>query len=388
MSEYEYWRDLSELAHIQMARLGDKGLTDLGPIFGDETQEAGEHLRDQTVPPDIRPVQLDKNQIIWVRPWSSGLNSHGYQPVEVSEEPPRSDTAIIAALTALVPTTVDPPEAVRTIIPFVERWKEEEARRENLDNARYKEKVSETLDEIMREPRFRGKEHMVLRGLDPRMPGYLEYVNDLLRHYRLGFDDLPYQERIALAEHTTRYINKFLEALRLLVQFIEHGTPKGGIAPAFKDVARDVMAAELRDVTGWSFKKIAEVIGEPPPKKWTSKDEHSKVRKMCKRGKKVLEKAFGKEGWKAKVASKKEERERWLSLSEGKRWLERMSVIGTRFGMSPEEARAFVARSVDEKSQEQGVTREVAALRWEEGSKPKGLDELGTLIRKKGRGLT
>jgi hypothetical protein len=147
VSEYKYWKDLSELARIQMARLEGNGLTNLDPVFVDEAQETSEELHAQPVTPEIRPVRLGKNQIVWVRPHRVGdLNNYGYQPVEVLEEPPKSDTAIIAALTTLVPTTVDPPEAVRAIIPFVERWKEEEARYENLDSARYKEKASESLN--------------------------------------------------------------------------------------------------------------------------------------------------------------------------------------------------------------------------------------------------
>ncbi len=226
MSEYKYWKDLSDLARIEMARLEDEGLTSLDSVFGDMTQEASEELPDQPVTSEARPVRLDKNQIVWLQPHGIFITDYGYRRIEVSDKPPESDTAIVAALTALKAVTTESPEMVRHVIPFIERWYEEETRLKDLDSVRYKEGASESLDKILRESQFRGHELTALQGLDPKVQQYLEYIKDLLRHYRPGFDGLPSEDRIALIEHTCRYMSGFLEALRKLIKFVEHGTPK------------------------------------------------------------------------------------------------------------------------------------------------------------------
>ncbi len=49
VSAYKYWKDLSELARIEMARLEGRGLTDLGSSSKESAQGVGEeqHVRSE-----------------------------------------------------------------------------------------------------------------------------------------------------------------------------------------------------------------------------------------------------------------------------------------------------------------------------------------------------
>lgn len=370
MSEYEFWKGLSERADAEMARLESRGLTDLGPLPEDAAQRAGEEQRFRSEPEkaEARPVRLDKNQIVWVRPHGAFVGDRGYRRIEVSDEPPSPDVAIVAALTALAAVPVDPPEGVRKILPSAGQREQKGPHPEDLFGGRLGDEGEDLLDIILLEPLFRGFEKTAL-GQTPEVRRHLDYVQDLLRHFRPGFGELPREEQIALIEHTCRHVNGFLEALRKLVEFAEHGTASGDISPAVKQAARDVEVAELHDVTGKSYVKIARIIGEPPPEKHASNNDHPKVRKMGNRGRMILEEAFGKEGWNEKIAAMKEEAARWSSLSKGDRWLETVSVLVARIefvGMPLEEARGYVERILDRKARAQGVTREEAARRWAE----------------------
>jgi hypothetical protein len=365
--EWKYWKDLSDLARTEMARLEGQGLTDLDPVSEDTPQGADE----QPLTPKTLPVRLDKNQIVWVQPHSTHINDFGYRPVEVSGEPPRSDFAIVAALTALLAFRTRPPEAVRMILPFLERRKAGEPHLGDILTARFIE-----------EPRYPGHRKTATLGSSPNVQEvHFEYLKDLLHHYRPGFDEMPPEEQIALVEHTSRYVNKFWEALRKLMEFVEYGSRRGTISPAVKNAARDVWVAQLHEVAGLSYVKIAKILKEPPPKTFTEKNDHPKVRKMADRGKRILERVFGKEGWEEKVATMKEEVERWRSLSEGQKMVERIRAVETGSpGVSLEEARARTWREIEEQAKEHGLTREEAARRWAERYTPKILTDYASIV--------
>lgn len=361
---------LSERASDEMARLDERGLTELGAGFQEGTQRAmGErsfHGGAETA--EAHPVRLDKNQIVWLRPLGAVIDDQGYKRIEVSDKPPRSDAAIIAALTALTAVSVDPPEKVRGILPLIERLEGKEPRPEESLGERLGDHGEDLLDATLLEPMFRAFVETRL-GLAPGMRRHLNYVEDLLRYYRPGFDELSREERASLMEHTCRHMNGFLDALRKLIGFVEHGTVRGTLSPAVKDASRDVAVAELHDVSGKSYVEIAKIMGEPPPEKHTAKNDHPTVRKMGDRGRRILETAFGKEGWEERIAATKEEAARWSSLSVGEGWVETVSMLIARtefVGMPLEEARAYVSRVLDRKATAQGVTREEAARRWAE----------------------
>jgi len=215
---------------------------------------------------EARPVRLDKNQIVWVRLLGIAIDDQGHRHIEVSDKPPRSDLAIVAALTALTAAPVDPPESARDMLPLSERPAEEQLQPVESFNERLGNHGEDLLDVVLLEPMFRGFKETEL-GLAPGVRRHLEYVEDLLRYYRPGFDDLPCEVRASLMVHTCRRVNGFLDSLRKLIGFVEHGTARGTLSPAVKDASKDVAVAELHDVLGKSYVEVAKIMGEPPPKK-------------------------------------------------------------------------------------------------------------------------
>ncbi|MEJ7872055.1 MAG: hypothetical protein WKF67_07325, partial [Rubrobacteraceae bacterium] len=125
----------------------------------------------------------------------------------------------------------------------------------------------------------------------------LDYVLSLLRYHRPGFDDLPVEERAGLVADTCAHINGLLETLRKLATFLEHGRPGRRGPTATRVTARDVAAAVLKDVDGLTYKEIGKEFGMLFPADFGHKGDHSAVRKMVVRGRKVLEQALGAEGW-------------------------------------------------------------------------------------------
>lgn len=378
MSTWKPWESLSQLARLELERLRSEGLA--------EADRDRETVSKQVKWPYVRnepserarPVRLGHGQVVWLEPGGAIEDpDQGYRCVKVFDRPSKPDTATIAALTASMAAVVEPPETVRKAVPLAERWREERSRRGDWAQTRRMGEMLEVLEEILREPQFAGLAESDLKyGTHPAAELHFEYVKDLLRHYRPGFDDLPHGERIALIEHTCRYVNAFLEALRKLVQFAEYGSPRGTISPAVKKAARDVRVAELHDVAGLKYRKIAELIGEPPPKTWLSKNDHPKVRKMGDRGRDILERAFGKVGWRELAEARREEAVRYKALPEWGRWLERMATIGTDFqGVPLEEARVFVTRYVERRAAELGVSFEEAAQLWAEKETLEGPNE-------------
>ena len=88
----------------------------------------------------------------------------------------------------------------------------------------------------------------------------LDYALMLLRYHSPGFDDLALEVRADLIAETCAHINEFVEVLRKLMTFLEHGKPKRRGPAATKVASRDVKAAVLRDVDGLSNRQIAEAL--------------------------------------------------------------------------------------------------------------------------------
>jgi hypothetical protein len=60
-------------------------------------------------------------------------------------------------------------------------------------------------------------------------------------------------------------------------------------------------------------------MGIPLPPDFEIKGEHQAVRKMVDRGRKILNSAFGEEGWRERVEKMKAEKSWWQSLSQEER---------------------------------------------------------------------
>jgi hypothetical protein len=95
------------------------------------------------------------------------------------------------------------------------------------------------------------------------------------------------------------------------LSFLEYGAPGEDTRAAVENVARDVRAAMLYDVGGLNYLQIAEVLGIPPPSATNrEKRDHPTVRAMVKRGRKILEEAFGEEDWYEKAQAMRSEAKR------------------------------------------------------------------------------
>ncbi|MEJ7816210.1 MAG: hypothetical protein WKF53_13640 [Rubrobacter sp.] len=141
----------------------------------------------------------------------------------------------------------------------------------------------------------------------------------LLRYHSPGFDDLALEERGDLIAETCAHINEFVEVLRKLMTFLEHGKPKRRGPAATKVAARDIKAAVLKEVDGLSNRQIAEALCMNLPADVLIKGDHPTVRKMIRRGRSALVAALGEEGWRAHVQAMKADAERWHSRSENQR---------------------------------------------------------------------
>jgi len=160
--------------------------------------------------------------------------------------------------------------------------------------------------------------HAGLRGFD------YEYAEDLLRHYRPDFNDLPDTDQAALVRGVLEKTNGFLTSLRELTLYVQHGHPYKGLPNTpIKETARDMRAAELKDIEELSHAEIGRRVdvGQTPSDK--SKGDNTRVRtRIVPQGRAYFKKALGEEGYKEYVKSSRAERNRRLSVDEDSRAIE------------------------------------------------------------------
>jgi hypothetical protein len=120
-----------------------------------------------------------------------------------------------------------------------------------------------------------------------------------------------------------------------MITAVEHGRPNRRGSAATRVVARDVKAAVLKDVDGLTNRQIGDELSIPLPADFPIKGDHPTVRKMVRRGKKILEDALGDEGWRAQAKAMKAEATRWQSLDALRRDAE---VESETFGVPLEQA--------------------------------------------------
>jgi hypothetical protein len=172
---------------------------------------------------------------------------------------------------------------------------------------------------------------------------HLGYLLPLVRYYKPEFENCSREEQQDLLKKTCDYTIDFLESLRKLQAFLEYGTPNRKLAPAIREPNRDVRAAILHDVNGFNYRQIGERMGIPVPPDFEIKGEHQTVRKMVERGHRLLEGAFGKEGWRERAKAMKNHKEWWQSLSEDEEYNEyQVESTALVLGISIEEVRRRV----------------------------------------------
>lgn len=266
---------------------------------------------------DAYPVLFDNSrQVLWLHLQGNRSLDRGYREIRVSDEPVSTDKAILAAVTAMEGRVLDL-DHLRAALHALKLPLEEPMW------IHWSEAIDELPDLPYQPDRF--EEHLRKRGRQRResvLPGglqshqHLDYVLLLLRYYRPDFDNLPQEEKIGLIEHACGHINEFLEALRKLAAFLEYGTPGKRQKSAAKDADRDVRSAIRRDVDGLTYRQIGKEFELPPPKDFEYKGDHPTARQMVMRGRSILERALGKEGWREHIESMRAEAKRWSSLSE------------------------------------------------------------------------
>ena len=162
-------------------------------------------------------------QVVWLKLDGPRSPERGYREISVSDEPLRTDAAILAALSALEGRPIDVGalrKVLAKILPlrgesFFERWTKA------LEDRRTREGLRPILQDL--------RHHQTL-----------DYALMLLRYHSPGFDEMVLEERVDLIEETCSHINEFVEVLHKLMTFLEHGKPKRRGPAATKVAARDI----------------------------------------------------------------------------------------------------------------------------------------------------
>jgi hypothetical protein len=270
---------------------------------------------------NIHPLKLESSrEVLWIK--RNGLRLEwGYRSIEVLSAPLKTDTAILAALTALEAEEIEAESLEDSLIDHViVVWKEWPER--SKEEPELSEEERESSDKVMEKMDEHWMEHDEPYGARYDHPNRdLEYVVGLLRHYRPEFDDLSPEEQRGLVKHACKRMTRYLKALQELLAFLEYGVPDKDLRGKIEDAKRDIQAAELQDVEGLSSIKLGEALGVAPPPSDLVKRTNSTVNAMAKRGRKLLQSNLGEDVWQAWVEAKKVDRDRFLSLSEGARGL-------------------------------------------------------------------
>jgi hypothetical protein len=248
---------------------------------------------------------LENGQKLWLRK-GKRRTAMGSRTIEVLEKPERTDAAVLAMLTVLEGRSMK-----------AERVPEVFSKSGGIDIEEYDDLVGTAL-----------------------------YAYSLLRYFRQDFDDLPWEERLALIQGAWSRINDLLEASRKLAEYLEYGTPDRDLRSAVENASMDINAAVLKDVDELTLPEIAEQLDIPISDRAKAVDDYSKVSKMAARGRDILERTWGKDGWSEKAEAMKVEAARWYSLTPEERFVEECAEL---LGVSHQDAqRMLLDEEVDE----------------------------------------
>ncbi len=181
-------------------------------------------------------------------------------------------------------------------------------------------------------------------GVEPKGSPYtyegteaeLDYPKALLRYYRPDFDGLPPEQQKVLMAETYSRVYDVLESLRNLMAYLEYADPGHGLTRRpLPNPARDVRAAELKHIEGLKNYEVAkrleaENLNLDEPEKYRDESEYKEkyertARESAKRGVLILEEALGEEGWQERVSTSKDEMKRWDGLDADDRLVERLA---------------------------------------------------------------
>lgn len=282
---------------------------------------------------DAKSIRLDNGQVLWLRHSLERQASEGYRSVRVIDKSQRTEKAILAALTVLESRPIDiermrsalylvddlSPETLRRLrqqltIKFDAEWPDPAS---GEDSEEFYDRLEQAWDNEKRA-------EQAYADLQPRS---LQYITGLLRYYRPDLDSYSREDQLALLQQTATRVNGLLEAMAKLTGFLEYGTPEG-MPKAVGDAGRDVRAAELRDIEGLTYREISAKLSAKLDISHSPdyKGDYPATRKAVGRGRDILERAFGKEGWSEFVQEGRADRLWWRSLSNKERFVETLAV--------------------------------------------------------------
>jgi len=296
--------DIPELALRWLEMLIERG------GFSDTEQprrpETGSRIRRLTVRDSLnnQPFEdaslavLDNGQRLWLRE-GKRRSDKGSRTIEVLDKPQRADAAMLAMLTVLEGRSI---EAERVAKVF--------SKSGGISHEEYHDLVRSAF-----------------------------YAYSLLRYFRRDFDSHPREERLALIEGAYDRINDLLEASRKLAEYLEYGDPARDLRKAVENASIDINAAVLRDVDGLTIHDIAEQLDVHITSGARVVSDYSTISKMVVRGRDILERAWGKDGWRKKAEAMKAEASQWYALTPIERVVEECAEL---LGVSPQEAQRIL----------------------------------------------
>src|SRR5215208_2234604 len=241
---------------------------------------------------------------------SAWRSRYGFKPTSVALQTPATEKAIVAALAALKGKTTEP-----------RRMRYASAISESVYRASSGEfgSLRAWMESLSKEPRLEGALER-----DGRNVPVARLLEELLRHYRAEFDNLPEHKQAGLMEQAAGHLNEFLESLRKLTAFLEAGDPTGGIPKTkLKITQEQLRAAELADVVGLSHRDIGEALNLPRSDSDERQGGNQKAKERVREGRKLFRETFGgEEGYLNCVEQKKQEARRWELLSTEQRYAE------------------------------------------------------------------
>jgi hypothetical protein len=319
-----FW-DLTDLVKLWLEELHEVGLRALDPDLQAPPKQAEARRPERSLPwSNARPVHLESGQTIWLR-FDGDRSERGYKSIRVSDQPLRTDAAIISALTVLEATPINKKELDFKIKRLSDLLR---AHSEAPLEGALAERVAEIARELQADKTRERDLRFLEKGLHLR---FFEFVLALLRARRPGFKDLPLEGQLKMLNRVSSYVNEISINSLKLMRFLEHGTPEGLRTRTLETANKRVEAAVLKDVVDLKHKEIADRLGIKAPTNYSIKKDYPEVRDLVKHGRILLKRALGEDGWRERVEAMKAEMQWWQGLSkeqrDAERWAEGMEYL-------------------------------------------------------------
>ncbi len=319
------------LQKMWLQELSSEGIHRAGSSFpaAPKTDSPGEPVR-RALLGDVRPVPLGKSgETVWLR-LDGERSERGYKNIEILDRPITTQTATITALTILEAGAMEGGSF---------GWMMRKLRRviDGHNAARAEESNNRALQHVLNDSFTNWYTNDNLKGLSYPQIRALRWSLALLRHTRVGFDDLPYREQAGLFLKHCEYIRDTVEASRIHAAFLDYGTPDGIGTRKVERLREQIRATILANVEGMTHLQIAKAMDIPVPKYHEINKAVPEVRKLVKNGRDLLQRALDGD-WEDHAKNMQEEASRFGSLSEDEKDIE---IIAERTGISENKLRSL-----------------------------------------------